>query len=481
MSEDTVSARLPEAARSLFEIYARAGRRLYLVGGYVRDLLRGAGGDADLDMATDATPEESVRILEGAGIRAVPLGMEYGTVGAVMEPDAGGMVEITTFRCEEVYPPGDRHPAVRFGDSIEGDLVRRDFTVNAMALDAFGRLIDPTDGMGDLKAGLLRTPGDPDEVMREDPLRMLRALRFRAQLDFGLHGDVARAVKRGAPRIVGVAAERCKRELDRLMEVEDPALVAESFALMADLGLLPQMVPQMKPLLDSRGIDQGRHHHLDVWEHTLQVLANARPPDICLRWAALLHDAGKPASRTLEGRRVRYLGHQGTGREIALAVAERLRFSRRERRCVAWLVANHMRPLEYTDEWTDSAVRRLARDAGENLDRLLELAEADICAHAPREAEEGAGRLEALRRRLKDLSLPRGERVLPREVGRRLRSILPEERSSEIGRLLERLETAVARGDLDRMPPVDECIGYLRGRGELEGLENGQHDQPGGG
>ena len=479
MSEDSVSARLPEAARRLFEIYHRAGRSLYLVGGYVRDLLRGAGGEADLDMATDAPPEESVRILEDAGIRTVPLGMAYGTVGAVMDPEGGGMVEITTFRCEEVYPPGDRHPEVRFGDTIEGDLVRRDFTVNAMALDSSGRLIDPTGGERDLEDRLLRTPGDPLEVMREDPLRMLRAVRFSAQLDFRMHEMVLAAVERGAPRIAQVAAERCKRELDLLMELEDGAAVAKAFGLMAELGLLAAMVPEMFPLLSSRGVDQGRHHHLDAWEHTLQVLANTTTPDVCLRWAALLHDAGKPASRIEEEGRVRYLGHQRKGAAIAEGVVGRLRFSRRERRCVTWLVQNHMRPVGYTDEWTDSAVRRLAREAGENLDRLMELARADIAAHAPEGTVSGAARLEGLHRRLEELSLPDHRRVLPREAGKRLARMVPEARREEVGRLLHELETAVARGELEIMPPVEECIRYLRKRGELAGLENGQNDQPG--
>jgi len=479
MSEDSVSARLPEAARRLFEIYRGAGRSLYLVGGYVRDLLRGAGGDADLDMATDAPPEESVRILEDAGIRTVPLGMAYGTVGAVMGAEGGGMVEITTFRCEEVYPPGDRHPEVRFGDSIEGDLVRRDFTVNAMAMDSHGRIIDPTGGRRDLEDGLLRTPGDPRDVMREDPLRMLRAVRFSAQLDFRLHEDVTAAVARGAPRIAQVAAERCKRELDILMELRDGASVAGAFSLMADLGLLGAMVPETAPLLSARGVDQGRHHHLDVWDHTLAVLANTVLPDICLRWAALLHDAGKPASRTQEEGRVRYLGHQQRGAEIAGRVARRLRFSRRERRCVVRLVENHMRPLGYTGEWTDSAVRRLAREAGDHLDRLMALAAADIAAHAPEEAADGAARLAELRRRLAELSLPDDRRVLPREAGKRLAGMVPEKRREEVGRLMHELETAVAAGELPVMPPVEECIRYLRERGKLAGLEKGQDQQPG--
>jgi poly(A) polymerase len=183
----------------------------------------------------------------------------------------------------------------------------------------------------------------------------------------------------------------------------------------------------------------------------------------------------------VEDGRVRYLGHERRGGEVALAVADRLRFSRRERRCVAWLVENHLRPLGYSGEWTDSAVRRLAREAGDHLERLLELAEADIAAHAPGDAEEGADRLSRLRKRLERLSLPRGERVLPREAGKRLAELVPEDRREEIGRLLDELETAVARGELERMPPVDRCVGYLRERGELEGLEQGQEDHPGSG
>lgn len=459
MDDVPADADLPESARRLFGVFADAGREIYLVGGYVRDLLLGVPS-VDLDMATSATPDETVEILERSGIKAVPLGMDFGTVGAVMGSGGDGMVEITTFRVSEAYPPGDRHPVVRFGGSIREDLVRRDFTVNAMAMGRDGEIVDPTGGREDLRRRLLRTPGDPVLVMREDPLRMLRALRFMAQLDFRLQDDVTASIARCSGEISNVSAERCKRELDRLMEVSDGGLVAGAFMEMAGLGLLGAMVPELRPLLDSEDVDQGVHHHLDPWKHSLAALAVTKP-DICLRWATLLHDAGKPAARRETGGGIRFIGHEKGSEEIALQVAQRLRFTRRQRRCVAWLVRNHMRPLGYSRQWTDRAVRRLARDAGENLESLLQLAAADAAAHHPAETESGLERVEALRERLEGLSVQSGRRLLLPAVGSVLAEMLPAE-GRKIGMMLEALETEVAAGRLEPLAPVDVCLQRLR-------------------
>lgn len=476
MEESVPADSLPEEAVRLFELFAAAGEELYLVGGYVRDRLRGVEA-VDLDMATSAEPARSTEILESEGIRVVPLGVEFGTVGAVV---GEGMVEITTFRSEEVYPPGDRHPEVRFGRSIERDLLRRDFTVNAMAMDRCGRVVDPAGGLRDLQRRVLRTPGDAGETMREDPLRMLRAFRFGAQLDFRLDEGVLQAVEAAAGAISEVAAERCCRELDRLMEVFDGVAVSRAVSAMADSGLLGALLPELRPLLDSRGEDQGSHHDLDAWEHTLKVLA-ATGPDICLRWSALLHDAAKPLTRSVEGGEVHYIGHESIGERVALKVAERLRFSRRRRRCVALLVANHLRPLSYGPQWTDRAVRRLARDAGEHLDRLLELAAADAKAHVPEDAESALEGLGRLRDRLRLAAPKPGKRLLPREVGRTLRRTLPDGEKSRIADLLDLLAAEVASGDLPPDPSVEACMARLRELEQLPPSDDGQDHQPRGG
>jgi poly(A) polymerase len=478
MTDGVPAESLPREAVRLFEVFEDAGEELYLVGGWVRDRMRGVEA-VDLDMATGARPERTGEILEAAGIRAVPLGVEFGTVGAVLG-EGRGMVEITTFRSEEVYPPGDRHPEVRFGSSIEEDLPRRDFTVNAMAMDRSGRLIDPAGGLRDLHLRLLRTPGDPVTTMMDDPLRMLRALRFSAQLGFRLAGDLRQAVEDGASAISEVAAERCCREMDRLMEVPDGERVAAALSSMADMGLLGALLPELRPLLASKGVDQGRHHDLDAWRHTLAVLAGTGP-DVCLRWAALLHDAGKPQVRTVEDAEVRYIGHEKAGEEIALKVAERLRFSRRRRRCVSLLVKDHLRPLSYSGRWTDSAVRRLARDAGEHLDRLLELAGADAEAHTPEDAEAALAGLQRLVERL-DRAAPRtgGRRLVPREVGRALHRMLPGGKRKIISDLLHLLEAEVAAGNLPDDPSAGECLDRLRELGELPPSDDGEDHQSGG-
>lgn len=456
----------------LCALWEETGHRLYLVGGCVRDRLLGKP-TADYDLATDTPPELTMRILREAGWRAYPLGVEFGTVATTMDTPAGPEeVQITTFRCGESYRKGSRHPEVVFGGTIEEDLVRRDFTINAMAMDCRGNLIDTVGGRQDLEKGLIRTPLDPEETFAEDPLRMLRAFRFACSLGFEIEERTFRAVSMRKSMILGISRERWKMEMDRLLADPDPGSTAAALQLMRKSGLLTEMIPEFAEVFRQDGLSQGPAHNGDIWQHTMEAVSNAVSDSPCVRWALLLHDMGKPGCRTVgDDGRVHFYGHEARGAEISLAVAERFRFSKRERQCLAFLVENHMRPVHYTEEWSDRAVRKLARDAGEHLRELLDLAGSDIAAHAEPFASEGKERLDELRKRLDLLAPDLGRRVLPRELGAILMNRLGPDisRAPLVGVALSNLEELVRQGILPELATPDVYLEYLDEHPEMFG------------
>ncbi len=386
-------SRLAELASSspvtvLAEAFERAGRELAVVGGPVRDALRGAPAH-DLDFTTDARPEEILRIVTPVSTARWDVGRAFGTIGARV---AGLQVEITTYRADR-YDGRTRKPEVAFGRSLEEDLFRRDFTVNAMALRVPGpRLVDPSGGVEDLLAGMLRTPIDPEESFGDDPLRMLRAARLSSQLGFRVDSAAREAMTRRADTIGIVSAERVQAELVRLLTTADPV---PGVRLLVETGLMARVLPEVPAL--QLEIDE-HHHHKDVYEHTLTVLAQAidlererhpsAPPDATLRLAALLHDIGKPATRRLEpGGTVTFHHHDVTGARMARARLRALRFDTDTVDAVARLIELHLRFFGYADgAWTDAAVRRYVRDAGDQLERLHILTRADVTTRNRRKA-----------------------------------------------------------------------------------------------
>ena len=304
----------------------------------------------DLDFTTDARPEKTKVLLRRAGASGVfTVGEEFGTIGAVF----GQLrVEITTFR-SEAYQPGSRKPAVEFGDSLEADLSRRDFTVNAIAQDALtGRIIDPYGGVRDIVRRVIRGVGNPDDRFREDPLRVLRAVRFAAQLQFDLDAETASAMRRHAAQLASVSAERIGAELRLIMLSERPdrAIVA-----LLELGLLSLVLPELIPLQST--VQDEHHQHKDVFAHTMRVVGSTAPlPE--LRWAALLHDVAKPDTKSVRGRRVRFYGHEEVGARKARAILRRLRFDNAFVDRISHIVLLHMRANGYDSDWTDGAVRR---------------------------------------------------------------------------------------------------------------------------
>ncbi len=446
------------AEEILFRAFGDAGAELYLVGGTVRDRLLGLPS-TDLDFATGAAPEVTVEILSKSGIRTYDVGRRFGTIAAILETDGITVkAEITTFRAER-YEKGSRKPRVRFGLSLEDDLMRRDFTINAIAMDGEGGLVDPCGGIADLSAGMLRTPCDPAVTMAEDPLRMLRAVRFRGRFGFALHPDLESAVRSRADSLREVSVERWLQEMDGMMGIADGRGAAACMSSLADLDLLTVVLPELAPLAGSDGEDPGEHHVEGVWSHTLCVLGNT-PPRLDLRWAALFHDSGKPFRRSVdEGGSIHYHGHPETGAELALMAGGRLRFPRARRLSVSSLVRLHQRPAEYRSEWSDSAVRRLARDAGAFLADLLTLSEADSECRERTSARRRLALLRELRTRLSPDMLER--RLVPEVVGDRLRALLGPARGPEVGRLVSELEEMVLDGRIPAGAGVAEFFEAL--------------------
>jgi poly(A) polymerase len=376
----------------LGQAFVLAGHRVFLVGGSVRDQLLGRPLK-DLDLTTDATPDRIRAVLKSTEPDGLyDVGARFGTIGAVYRLDDGPIdVEITTFRTE-AYEPGSRKPAVAYGTSLVEDLSRRDLTINAMARDVrTNEVIDPFEGQRDLRLRLIRAVGDPAERFREDPLRMLRAIRLAVELGFALEPGTAGAIQERAGDLETISRERIAEELNRILVSPEPA---RGLQLMADLGLMTYVVPELLPL---RNTHEGRRSK-DVFAHTLRVVQNA-PPDLVTRWAALLHDVGKPKTLVVDGGEVQFPGHERVGESMARQILAGLRLDSATIDQVAQLVGLHMRPNQYEPEWTDGAVRRLMRDAGPNLDRLLALSEADVTSQRAHKIAAARARVEALRRR----------------------------------------------------------------------------------
>jgi poly(A) polymerase len=377
------------------------GHQIALVGGSVRDALLGRLGD-DLDFATSARPEQAEAIVSELAQAVWDIGRDFGTIGCRIDDVT---CEITTYRSDR-YRSDSRKPDVAFGDTLEGDLGRRDFTVNAMAVRLPGTtFVDPHDGLVDLAAGRLRTPGRPEDSFGDDPLRMMRAARFASQLGFTVADDVLAAMTAMADRLGIVSAERVRDELVKLVMSGDPRT---GLGILCDTGLAELVLPELPAL--RLEVDE-HHHHKDVYEHTLTVLDQAialEPdgPDLVLRLAALLHDIGKPRTRRFQaGGGVSFHHHEVVGSRMAVKRLRALRLPGGVVDDVARLVELHLRFHGYADGvWSDSAVRRYVRDAGPLLDRLHLLTRADCTTRNQRRAAALAGAYDALEARIATLA-----------------------------------------------------------------------------
>lgn len=426
--------------------FAQAGFELAIVGGPVRDALLGRRTN-DLDLATDARPDDILRIVKPLASATWDIGREFGTIGAKMagpgvsgEPGTSEQVEITTYRADS-YDGVTRKPTVAFGDDLDADLSRRDFTVGAMALRLpVPALVDPTGGVEDLVAGILRTPGDPDVSFGDDPLRMLRAARFAAQLGFTVAPATLEAMTRLRASIRIVSPERVQGELVKLLATDDPV---PGIRILVDTGLMGEILPEVPAL--RLEIDE-HHHHKDVYEHSLTVLQQTidleherhpgAAPDVTLRLAALLHDIGKPATRKLEpGGGVSFHHHDLKGARMARKRLQALRFDTATIGAVVQLIEQHLRFFGYAEgAWTDSAVRRYVRDAGSELERLHILTRADVTTRNARKAGRLRRAYDDIERRITELAAQEElDAMRPELDGNRIQEVLGIGPGREVG------------------------------------------------
>lgn len=421
---------------TLARSFADAGFDLAIVGGPVRDALIGRETH-DLDFTTDARPDDILRVIEPVSSAQWDIGRAFGTIGARVR---GEQVEITTYRADS-YDGVTRKPTVEFGDTIDDDLLRRDFTVNAMALRVPARtLVDPTGGVEDLVRGVLRTPTDPHVSFGDDPLRMLRAARFSSQLGFEVDPVTLDAMTELRRTLEIVSPERIQSELTRLLATDHPV---RGIRLLVETGLMAEFLPEIPAL--QLEVDE-HHHHKDVYEHSLTVLRQAielehtrnpgAAPDVPLRLAALLHDIGKPATRRLEpGGGVTFYHHDIKGARLARKRLQALRFDSDTIGTVTRLIELHLRFFGYSEgAWTDSAVRRYVRDAGPELERLHILTRADVTTRNVRKAKRLAGAYDDIERRIAELAAQEElEAMRPELDGNRIQEVLGITPGREVG------------------------------------------------
>lgn len=452
----TVDFQVDPVVLELGQRFVDAGHELSLVGGPVRDLFLGRTSP-DLDFTTDATPDQTVALIKKWADNYWEIGRAFGTIGM---RKAGFQIEITTYRAE-AYDPESRKPVVAFGSSLTDDLLRRDFTINAMALRLPSlELIDPFGGVRDLHGSVLATPGSPEASFSDDPLRMMRAARFASQLGISVHDDVRLAMSQMAERITIISAERVRDELVKLICGANPRTGVD---LLVDTGLAEYVLPEVSALR----LESDEHHrHKDVYQHSLQVLEQAAAletdadgdvpaPDFVLRFAALMHDVGKPATRRFEpGGAVSFRHHDMVGSKLTAKRMKTLRFDNDTIKAVARLVELHMRFYGYGDAgWSDSAVRRYVTDAGPLLERLHRLTRSDVTTRNQRKAERLAFAYDDLEARIAALREQESlDAVRPDLDGARIMDILGLKPGPVVGRaykflLEERMEDGPLQPD----------------------------------
>ncbi len=474
MSDSPLSAAQRRALAELLRVFpvadeigtrfAAAGHELHLVGGSVRDALLGRLGD-DLDFATDARPDETLKLLRGWAEAVWETGREFGTIGGAR----GGLrLEITTYRAES-YDRVGRKPSVEYGTSLLDDLGRRDFSVNAMAVSVPGHTFtDPHGGLADLAARRLRTPGAPEDSFGDDPLRMLRAARFAAQLRFAVAPEVQAAMKAMAGDLSRISAERIRDEFTKLLTGDDPVA---GVRLLVDSGLADEFLPEVAGL--RLEIDEHAQHK-DVYEHTLTVLRNAigledSGPDFTLRMAALMHDVGKPATKAVgAGGRVSFHHHEVVGARLTKARLKALKYPKSVVDDVSELVLLHLRFYGYgRGEWTDSAVRRYVTDAGPLLNRLHKLTRSDCTTRNRRKAAQLAADYDALEERIEVLRAAEDlARVRPDLDGNAIMKLLGIPPGPLVGQAWRYLkELRLERGPLAHDEAVEALYAWAREHG----------------
>lgn len=469
---------VPQVAVDLGREFERKGFELALVGGSVRDMLLGRSAH-DLDFCTSARPEQFEPILRRFGDGFWDMGRKFGTLGALKKLEGGGeaSLEVTTYR-SDVYRPDSRKPEVNYGDTLEGDLSRRDFTVNAMALRLPSlEFVDPFGGRDDLARGVLRTPVNPEQSFDDDPLRMMRAVRFVAQLGLRIAPDTAEAITDMAGRLSIVSAERVRDELTKLILA--PGAVAGLEAL-DESGLADVVLPELSAL--HLAIDP-EHRHKDVFAHTMMVVSRAMAletdasgpvpaPDLTLRLAALMHDVGKPRTRRFEaGGKVSFYQHDLVGARMTRKRLKALRFDHQIVEDVSDLVAMHLRFHGYVEErWTDAAVRRYVKDSGHLYERLNRLTRADATTANKAKARMFDAAMDELEERVRALKEKEDfDAIRPDLDGTQIMAILGLSPGPAVGRAYRHmLDYRLDNGPTDEETATAELLSWWNASGKDE-------------
>ncbi len=454
---------LPDVVVELGELFAARGFELSLVGGPVRDLFLGRTSP-DLDFTTDANPDQIIATVSGWAEAHWDIGRDFGTIGLRKGQDT---IEVTTYRAE-AYDPTSRKPHVNFGSDLGADLVRRDFTVNAMALKLPSfELVDPHSGVSDLHHRVLRTPATPEESFSDDPLRMMRAARFTSQLGMEVAPEVKDAMSEMAARVEIVSAERVREELVKLICGVNPSAGID---LLVESGLAEIMLPEVPAL---KLTDDEHHRHKDVYQHSLKVLEQACSletdddgpvpgPDFVLRFAALMHDVGKPKTRRFEpGGGVSFRHHDVVGAKQTRRRMQALKFDKATITAVCLLVELHMRFYGYGDQgWSDSAVRRYVTDAGDQLQRLHRLTRSDVTTRNRKKAARLDHAYDDLEARIAELAEREElDRIRPHLDGEQIMEVLGIAPGPEVGQAYRfLLEHRMEHGPV----PQDQAVQILK-------------------
>ncbi|MEY4499307.1 MAG: hypothetical protein RL319_295 [Actinomycetota bacterium] len=446
--------------------FAEAGHELALVGGPVRDAFLGRKAP-DLDFASTATPDEILEIIKPIVDAHWDIGREFGTIGARIGSD---QIEITTYRADK-YDRDSRKPEVAFGKDLTEDLLRRDFTVNAMALRLPEKVfVDPFNGLKDLMDGIIRTPGKPEDSFSDDPLRMMRGARFASQLEFEIEPETFDAMRDMVDRIEIISAERVQAEFVKLMLGKNPR---KGLEVLVDSGLAEKVLPELPAL--KLEVDE-HHHHKDVYEHTLRVVEQAidyekdygLEKDFTLRFAALMHDIGKPATRRLEpGGGVSFYHHDVVGAKLTKKRMQALRFDNETTKAVCRLIELHLRFFGYSDQaWTDSAIRRYVRDAEDQLLRLHALTRADVTTRNQRKAERLAHAYDDLEKRIEVIAEQEELNAMrPDLSGEDIMRILDLKPSREVGQAYNYLlELRIEEGPLGAIEAEKRLLAWWSSR-----------------
>ncbi len=446
--------------------FAEAGHELALVGGPVRDAFLGRKAP-DLDFASTATPDEILEIIKPIVDAHWDIGREFGTIGARIGSD---QIEITTYRADK-YDRDSRKPDVAFGKDLTEDLLRRDFTVNAMALRLPEKVfVDPFNGLKDLMDGIIRTPGKPEDSFSDDPLRMMRGARFASQLEFEIEPETFDAMRDMVDRIEIISAERVQAEFVKLMLGKNPR---KGLEVLVDSGLAEKVLPELPAL--KLEVDE-HHHHKDVYEHTLRVVEQAidyekdygLEKDFTLRFAALMHDIGKPATRRLEpGGGVSFYHHDVVGAKLTKKRMQALRFDNETTKAVCRLIELHLRFFGYSDQaWTDSAIRRYVRDAEDQLLRLHALTRADVTTRNQRKAERLAHAYDDLEKRIEVIAEQEELNAMrPDLSGEDIMRILDLKPSREVGQAYNYLlELRIEEGPLGAIEAEKRLLAWWSSR-----------------